>query len=364
MLVPSFALLSVPAPLPSSMTSRTEIVSFTPDAMSCADGSVQSSGLVRPLSVVWTRYASSSDVAPPPTYGFSFAIDAQGRVRTIRQDVRSPSNYYFDASDLAPALAVSHFPVGAPHAACSVRYKASFRPIETAAMSDLYELASRPELTGAPAGLFERVRPAGSTCPTQPGQYRRLNLPAFEKLPSIVGGSAWVFYTFDVDKSGKPSRARALGSSGDRALDAAGLHALLANRYAPGPAYRGCTYHFYRTDSSNHEAPELPSDAPADMGDQPSCAVDPKSISGLLNGSAYPKPFSRRHIEGIAVVGYDTAPWGAVGNVKVLLSEPDETFGNVARNGISNARVTENDTGRRGCIQRIRFKLPPTRIAR
>lgn len=100
-------------------------------------------------------------------------------------------------------------------------------------------------------------------------------------------------------------------------------------------------------------------DTPLDTGDQPGCIVDPKSIPGLLDGSAYPRAFSRRGIEGAAVIGYDTAPWGAVGNVSVLGSEPDEAFGDTARNALSNARVVESDSGRRGCVQRVKFKLPP-----
>ncbi|WP_267387007.1 energy transducer TonB [Sphingomonas sp. GC_Shp_3] len=364
MLVALLASLSVPAPPAPPGYSRAEIVSFKAEQISCADGPVATGGLVRPRTTVWTRYGSVSDAAPPPTYQFDFAIDGQGRARTIRRDATPPPAYYFDASDLAPSLAASHFPAGAPHDRCSIRYKASFDPIETAAISDLYELASRPEPAGNAPSLYERVRPAGSTCPREPGQYRRLNLPAFERMRPISGDPAWVFFAFDVDARGKPADVRVLGTSGDAELDAAGRHALLANRYVPGPGYRGCTYHFHLSDVTEHPAPDLPADAPGGLADQPGCMIDPKSISGLLNGSAYPTPFARRRIEGVAIVGYDTAPWGAVGNVKVLLSEPDEMFGAVARDAFMNAHVAEGATGQRGCVQRVKFKLPPAYSAR
>lgn len=364
MLVALLASLSVPAPPAPPGYSRAEIISFTVDQVSCADGAVPAGGLVHPLTAVWTRYGTTSDAAPPPTYRFEFAIDGQGRARTIRREATSPPNYYFDTSDLAPSLSASRFPAGAPHDKCSIRYKASFSSIETAAMSDLYELASRPEPVGNAPRLYERVRPAGSTCPGEPGQYRRLNLPAFERMRPVVGDPAWVFFAFDVDAGGKPAGLRILGTSGDAELDAAGRRALLANRYAPGSGYRGCTYHFHLSDVTEHPAPDLPVDAPGGTVDQPGCMIDPKSISGLLDGSAYPKPFARRRIEGMAIVGYDTAPWGGVGNVKVLLSEPTEDFGTVARNAFSNAHVAENATGRRGCVQRVKFKLPPTSTAK
>lgn len=139
-----------------------------------------------------------------------------------------------------------------------------------------------------------------------------------------------MFLAFDVDGDGTPRHVRVLGSSGDPALDRAGIVALADNRYAPGPGYRGCTYHFFHNGPSDRPSPALPADAPADTGDQPGCKVDPKSIAGLLDGSAYPRSFWRRRIEGVAVVSYDTAPWGAIGNVKVVASEPDELFGSIA----------------------------------
>ena len=359
MLVAPPAVISVPPPPIVSQGQRTEIVAFQPDSLTCGSEPVASSGLVRPLSVVSTRYLPAGVEPPAPSYGFTFAIDAQGYARTIRRDAAAPSGFYVDTSDLAPALAASRFPAGAPRASCSIRYRVSLSPVETAAMQTVYELASRPETTGYLAAIRDRVRPAGSTCPGEPGQYRRLNLPAFERLPRPANGLAWVFLAFDVDRAGKPGNVRILGTSGDAGLDRAGVSALLDNRYAPGPGYRGCTYHFFHAGQIDRPSPALPADAPADNGDEPGCMVDPKSIAALLDGSAYPRPFSRRRIEGVAVVSYDTAPWGAVGNARVLASEPDEAFGSVARNAFSNARVAESDQGRRGCVRRVRFRLPP-----
>lgn len=351
--------LSAPTPPTESSGPRTRVVAFAPGEVSCSNEPVTAVDLVRPSSAVSTRYGPDVGEPPLPVYRFTFVIDAQGRARTIRRDAAAPSGLYVDASDLAPALAASRFPAGAPRAGCWIRYTASVTPVETADVRTLFELASRPEAAGYVSAIRDRVRPAGSTCPGEPGQYRRLNLPAFERLPAPAGSSAWVFLAFDVDGAGKPGNARVLGTSGDPALDRAGMRALLDNRYAPGPGYRGCTYHFFHNGPSDRLPPELPADAPVDNGGQPGCVVDPKTISGLLNGSAYPRPFLRRRIEGVAVVGYDTAPWGAVGDVKVLASEPDEAFGAAARGAFSNARVAQSDTGRRGCVQHVRFKLPP-----
>lgn len=85
------------------------------------------------------------------------------------------------------------------------------------------------------------------------------------------------------------------------------------------------------------------------------------SVRPLGGNNTYPQAFSRRRVEGVAAVSYDTAPWGAVGNVKVVASEPDEAFGEAARNAIANSRVAENDVGHRNCFRKVRFKLPSER---
>jgi TonB family protein len=357
--VAMLALLSVPAPPLPFATQRTEVVSFTASDVTCSGQPITVDSIVQPFTAVATRYGPAVAESPPPAYRFSFAIDAQGRARTIRRDTTEPSRWYVDTSDLAPALAASSFPTGMPRAKCTVSFKVSVVPIEKAPMPALYELASRPDTTGFAPALFERVLPAGSNCPREPGQYRRLNLPAFEKLSQPARRPAWVFLAFDVNAAGKPGNVQTLGTSGETGLERAGREALLANRYEPGAGFHGCTYHFYHNGGSHLAAPVPVPDTPLDTGDQPGCVVDPKSIPGLLDGSAYPRAFGRRGIEGAAVIGYDTAPWGAVGNVSVLSSEPDEAFGDTARNALSNARVVESGSGRRGCVQRVQFKLPP-----
>lgn len=350
--------LSVPPPpVPGS---RTEIVIFTPSQVTCAGETVTGDGLVRPLPVAVTRYGAAANHLPPPTFHYEFAIDAGGRTRSIRRKAAATfPGYYVNASDLAPSLAASSFPAGVPRTSCSITYTGSAAPIDAAPLTLLYELASRPETAGAVGPVYDRLRPAGSTCLREPGQYRRLNLPAFEGIAQAPGTASWVFLAFDVSGEGKPGNVRVLGTSGNEALNRAGVRAVSDNRYEPGPGYSGCTYHFHRAGPSDRPAPELAADVPASTDEQPGCAIDPKSISPLLTGAAFPPAFARRRIKGVAAVGYDTAPWGAVGNVRVLASEPDETFGEAARAAFSGARVAESDAGRRGCVQRVRFELPP-----
>lgn len=346
--------ISVPAAPPIRST---DLVTFAPEAVMCDGHEVDRTGIVRPFPATTTRYPDTAP-ADPPTYRFTFAIDADGRPRTIRKD-EQVARYYVDTTDLAPSLAVSRFPAGAPRTACSIAYRATSSPVATAPLAALFERASLPGFYGPAEDVIARLRPAGADCVNGPGAYRQLNQPAFETIPQAPGTWSWAQYAFDVDPLGRPTVVRVLASSGSAALDRAGARALAANRFAPGPGVRGCLYHFYRVAAPSGPAPTLPAGTPADTGETPGCAIDPESIAPLLRGTAYPAAFQRRRIEGVAALRYDTAPWGAIGNIRVVASEPDEAFADTARAALSAARVAETATGRRDCISRFRFRLPP-----
>jgi TonB family protein len=349
--------VSTPPPAPRS---QVEIVSFAPGEVSCAGGTVSNGGLLHPSPLAVIRYGPDvQGNASTLRLVYDFVIDREGRVGTIRRRSQPAPPYYVNAGDVAPALAASRFPQGVPRTGCSVTFAATATRIDSAPQALLYEVASRPETPGTIEQLMERVRPAGSTCPSEPGQYRRLNMPAFERIRSTPGQVSWVFLSFDVDRAGASRNVRILGTSGNEELDAAGSQAVLHNRYEPGPGYVGCVYHFHRVEAADERPPTLPADLPDGDVAQPGCSIDPRSITSLLDGRAYPTPFARRRIKGVAVLTYDTAPWGAVGNVRVLASEPDESFGAAARAAFTSATVAEGPSGRRGCVQRIRFELPP-----
>jgi TonB family protein len=354
-------MLDIPPPpvFSSSAPERTiDIVTFEPGRVVC-DGREIAGEIATPYATVSTRYASP-DARSSIEYELSFAIDGEGRPRLIRRSgTIARSSGYIDTSDLMPSLAASRFPAAKSRDACRISYQIRTAPLSSAPMPALYELASRPSFQAVVPELRDRVRPANSTCPRGPGVPRRLNYPAFEQIPQAEGTWSWTFLAYDVNKGGRPVNIRVLGSKGNDALDRASVKALSANRYAPGPGYQGCTYHFYRTGPSGETSELLPADTPADTGEKPECQIDPKSIRTLLDGTAYPPPFSRRRIEGAAAISFDTAPWGAIGNVKIIASEPAEAFGEAARGAVVNAKVAESETGYRGCVRRIRFKLPP-----
>ena len=77
-----------------------------------------------------------------------------------------------------------------------------------------------------------------------------------------------------------------------------------------------------------------------------------------LGLQTFPEPFRKRSIEGWAIVRYDVAPWGAVGNVKVLESQPSEDFGKQATIMLQNAALPPS-RGMTGCVDRVRYVFDP-----
>jgi hypothetical protein len=253
--------ISVPAPTTSVPGRASNVIMFEPGEVVCDGTKIVDAHIVQPFSVTAVVFGGAPETALPSTYRFAFAIDTSGRPHTIRKEGGTAYyGYYLNTSDLAPSLAVSRFPAGAARRNCSIAYTMTSNPVASAPLPTLYELASRPEQGAVLEEISDRVRPAGADCSRGPGPYRRLNQPAFEKIKQPAGTWSWTFLGYDVDKAGKPTNIRVLGSAGNELLDRSGIKALAENRYAPGLGYHGCTYHFYRVGLSPGLAPELPAE--------------------------------------------------------------------------------------------------------
>lgn len=60
-------------------------------------------------------------------------------------------------------------------------------------------------------------------------------------------------------------------------------------------------------------------------------------------------------------MSYDVAPWGEIGNVKVLAAQPSEDFGGQAVRMMQNAEVKTSGRGMTGCVDRVRFAMDSPR---
>lgn len=92
---------------------------------------------------------------------------------------------------------------------------------------------------------------------------------------------------------------------------------------------------------------------------RPANAVCPAKVEWATRPTTfYPPAYRNRAIEGWAVVSFDTAPWGEVGNVKLLEAQPSADFGSQAMAIVRGARVTPSAQGASGCVETVKFMMP------
>jgi len=360
------ALLVSPAQAQPRDSVHTQSV-FPPDAQIFGDSRVE----IQQQLMVWTvtearcegqGVAAIAAGRPFISYGywregasreqrFRFRIDATGRPLTIALDGPLAGNAEM-ADEMGAALAVARFAAAPARADCRIAFLARRTPVETAAPGDLMQYSMAP-VWGArlPPVAWKHMASAGSTCMDVPRPAVRLRaFPDFDALPSTPGVRDWSMVGYDLDARGRPVKLRIVEGTGNRALDAASIAAVRASRFADG-ARTGCLYPYWR------KAAPLPAPpSPDKAGFRPegsSCADDrPWAVKPQMT---YPPAYQRRAIEGWAAIAYDVAPWGDIGNVRVLASEPAAAFGQQAIRIVRSARKAPSPEGAAGCVEMVRF---------
>lgn len=332
------------------------LVELTPGEAHCDSGPARLVRFEAPMPV--PAFRSLDATLQPVT--LTFRIDAQGRPLGIAQEQigeYQPGRIYYPSSDVVPAFAVSRF---APTAQTNCRITFTPRGFATIdaplPLVQRYIVSPHPRQPDEPA-LFRRLHPADSDCIGMGGPKLRLRAyPAFEKIPIEPGGWAYAMTGFDIDAKGRPVNVRIDGSDGNAALDRASIDAVKQSRYAR-EVRKGCTYPYYRRSDATVAAPASPDKASfAPAGARCEGETPWKTMPRLQ----FPAGFAERRIEGWAVIGYDIAPWGQTGNVRVLAAEPAAPFGEKAREIVSSALQAPSATGGSGCVDIVRFVMPRT----
>ena len=332
---------SVPAPPAPSFS----LLSWAVENVSCDDGAT-------PV------FARAPDVAPSLSYGFaasalnaSFRIAADGRPLGVK---REGTEYVDGSSDILPALVAARFASGQAHAACSIRFAAIRQPVASAS-SDLATEYWMNASGQPPREVWERTKPVDSDCFEPVPEPLLRAFPAFKELPGEPGRRNWSMIGFDLDAGGRPIRPSVVTGSGNAALDAASVRAVAASRFEKG-ARHGCHYPYYRN------AVVLPAPPPpSEESLRPAGSTCPTDLPFVQPPTlTFPEEYRKRSIEGWAVLAFDVAPWGEIGNIRVLAAEPAASFGEWAKQVIGNARKPGGRTGYVDCTDRVLFKMGPT----
>ncbi|WP_315760959.1 TonB family protein [Sphingomonas sp. Y38-1Y] len=232
-------------------------------------------------------------------------------------------------------------------------YSPQQSPLDEAPVEDLVSYTISPRTGRLPQAGWNRLRPEGNCADRpRPAALTRV-MPDFPKVAATPGVQDWSLVAYDTDRSGKPINVRSSMGTGNRALDAAAIKAMRASRFSGG-ARTGCVYPYWRSAGTLAAPPmrEAIADSP------PSCPdgrdwTQPPTLR-------FPEPYRRRRIEGWAIVRYDVAPWGQIGNASVIEAQPTADFGRQATQILSQARLAPSAQGRTGCVDRVKFVMAPT----
>lgn len=339
----------IPVPVIAPGRPMPVLVHYDAAAVQCGGVDLAASYPVTPYEALGWRGASREPVR------FRFRIDSSGRTLGI---TRIGEGSAFDPSgdDLGPALAATRFAAGPSRRDCVATYTPSAQPIDTAPKAQLYRYYGMPHRAEPfDRAVFDALTPAGSNCYTTAPKPRTINFPDFDAIAQAPGTSSYVVIGYDVDAAGVPVKVRVLGSDGNAALDRAGVEALTTSRFYAAEPRTGCIFRYYRRHNDPMPVPPSPDVASYKLAgackDEPNWARMPR-----LN---FPPAYNRRAIEGWAMIGYDVAPWGETGNIRVLASEPSADFGKAAVPIVKGAHQPANSGGLTGCVTRVLFRLPP-----
>lgn len=346
--VPPSVVYSPPAPLAPAARQ--------PQLIVLRSGAVECSGIVvepvrREMPIPEARdYVSPSEMQPITLH---FTIDAAGRPI----DIDGGGTPFWPSADAVPAFAAWQFASSAPKNGCSMTYTVNHPEGPDVLIEDAERaFAFRRGDERAMMPFYVRTIPAASDCFDPFPAYRLQAYPDYEALGQTPGRARNAMIGFDVDAKGRTRNLRVIGGDRGSAIAAAGLKAVHGSRFVPG-ARHGCALPFSVLPRKPLEAPSGPPAGDYEAADA-ACEGAPQDWVSMPP-LAFPSEFARRSIEGWAVVRFDVAPWGEIGNVSVVKAEPAAAFGEAAKGIVMRAKKTPSTRGFSGCVQRVNFKIRP-----
>ncbi|GAA0730489.1 TonB family protein [Sphingomonas japonica] len=293
--------------------------------------------------VPFAHFGGQSGIAP---LALRFRIDARGRPVSI--DGVDGRNY--QTADVIPSFVAWRFQPDEQRSECAITLYPVSQPIADTDQATLVRYFAAGGGYGSPmtAQLVRRIVPAGSDCIRGWPQLLTQVTPRFADLPGDPGTITTTAVAFDIDADGRPTDVRTFSGRDNVALDRAAAKAVAQWRYADGPR-RGCAYPLWRSSSDTLGAPDAPRGGGAECGLPDEWATPPRL--------EFPAAYKRRRIEGWALIGFDVAPWGALGNLRVLHAEPTFEFGEAALGVARSATKPKSNQGASNCSVMVQFKL-------
>lgn len=345
---PQHAPVIIPGPGPDGADPVEPMTFQVPDAQAACDGEVVTPAYSEILPAREGMRLAGPDLV------LAFATAPDGRVTDLRPVGAPPAT----EAKLQAAFAAWRFE---PRARADCRLTVTWRTVALAEaeIPDLLNYFAVDRRTGRLRdAVARRLGGDGADCGERWGGRR----PAVAAYPDFLrgrrpppGGSSWTVVRWNIAADGQASKVEILGSSGDADLDAEGLRAVSETRMRPGPARTGCVYNFYRT-GETLPAPPMPAqeDRPDPLAACPEAMDERFRVRPRL---VFPEVFRQRAIEGWALVRFDVAPWGAIGNAAVIEAQPAALFGEDALRLVRASQATPGFEAGVRCVVPVRYRI-------
>ncbi len=363
-LAPLTAQASV-APPPGDPKLAAQMVSFAapPASIPCAAGAVRLVEGAALASKVWQPWAPpvmpgnipSYKPPPPPTsQAYTFSVDVEGRVSDLKRvDNPTPASVNWSVEEQAATIASWRFAPGAAATGCKIDLAPTYMPLAQASPARLFEILVT-EQRGTPPSVRKALAESGC----EGGVQRRPNVVVYPDLRPFDDKTvdpSWAGVRYDIDAGGAVRNVRIAAQHGEPAFADAVAASVNDTRFFPGAPRTGCFLAFKATPKAtsatkhpNEESFERPGDV---------CKVAQSALN-LPDNKLFPPAYGQRRVAGWAVVRFDVAPWGQVGAVEVLASQPTAAFGDAARMLVMSARPTPPPSGYRGCVVPVVYAIP------
>jgi TonB family protein len=329
------------------------------------DGATIQPAYAEDMRIEATRlYPNAPQGADKPDVVLRFAVDETGRTRDIRP-LSTPSSSDEIVVSTGPStdqeqavLAAWRFS-GGPRRDCRLTIRYTAKPVVEAGQGDLLRYFAVTRTRGALRdAVAARLAGPDANCggDRRGGRWPRTVSYPDNKIgrPPPPGGRSWTVLRWGVDAQGRAVDVETLGSSGDTAFDAETRRAVSDTVVEGGAPLKGCVYNFYRG-GGRLPAPETP------QRDEDLLQNCPDEIGSRFKANAapdsFPVAFRERGIEGWALVRFDLATWGQVGNVEVIDAQPAAAFGDSGRRTVQAGRAEPSNTAGVRCVVPVRYSL-------
>lgn len=286
----------------------------------------------------------------------TFTVNAEGRAL----DIRRLTSSFADADAVIAAFAGWRFEAGSPIAGCRVSIPTRRAPIQQAGRATLFEIIAF-ERRNTPSAVREAVSKAGSCGAGARRLPKTIAYPDLRRFNGRDLNPAWAGVVYDIDADGMPRNVRVDSQGGDPALADGAAAAVAASRYLPGKPVEAC-YGTFAAEPRETPAPSRPKTVTA-LPEGEKAANDCPVTREQLNLPAfknYPRAYAARKVAGWAYLRFDVAPWGQIGNIQVVDSQPSAAFGQAALSMLWTARPKPPAEGYRGCILPVIYNIPET----